>query len=74
MGLSPILLESLFTTILEIDRQGTTVQVVEQNSFATLEIAHRGYVLQTGKIVFDDTAVGLKSHDRIKIAYLGIAL
>lgn len=73
MGLSPILLESIFATILEINRQGTTVLLVEQNTFATLEIAHRGYVIQNGKIVFDDTAAGLKNNEMVKKTYLGIA-
>ena len=73
MGLSPILLESIFATILEINRQGITVLLVEQNTFASLEIAHRGYVIQTGKIVFDDSAAGLKDNDMVKKTYLGIA-
>lgn len=72
MGLSPILLESIFTTIREINRQGTTVLLVEQNTFATLEIANRGYVIQTGVILFDDTAAGLKNNDMVKKTYLGI--
>ena len=72
MGLSPILLESIFATILEINHQGTTVLLVEQNTLATLEIAHRGYVIQTGKIVITDTAAGLKSNEMVKKTYLGI--
>jgi branched-chain amino acid transport system ATP-binding protein len=72
MGLSPILLESIFATILEINRQGTTILLVEQNTFATLEIAHRGYVIQTGKIVIQDTAEGLKNNETVKETYLGI--
>ena len=72
MGLSPKLLESIFSTILEINRKGTTVLLVEQNTFATLEIAHRGYVIQTGKIVFDDSAKGLKNNEMVRKTYLGI--
>ena len=72
MGLSPILLESIFATIVEINQQGTTVLLVEQNTFATLEIAHRGYVIQTGKIVLEDTAKGLKNNEMVKKTYLGI--
>ena len=72
MGLSPILLESIFATILEINRQGTTVLLVEQNTLATLEIANRGYVIQTGRIVLSDTVENLKANDLVKKTYLGI--
>jgi branched-chain amino acid transport system ATP-binding protein len=72
MGLSPILLESIFTTIREINQQGTTVLLVEQNTMVTLEVAHRGYVMQTGRIVYQDTAAGLKSNDMVQKTYLGI--
>jgi len=72
MGLSPILLESIFATIREINQQGTTVLLVEQNTFATLEISHRGYVIQTGVIALEDTAAGLKANDMVKKTYLGI--
>jgi branched-chain amino acid transport system ATP-binding protein len=73
MGLSPILLESIFATIREINQQGTTVLLVEQNTMVTLEVAHRGYVMQTGRIVYQDTAAGLKSNDMVQKTYLGIA-
>jgi branched-chain amino acid transport system ATP-binding protein len=73
MGLSPILLESIFATIREINQQGTTVLLVEQNTMVTLEVAHRGYVMQTGRIVYQDTALGLKSNDMVQKTYLGIA-
>jgi branched-chain amino acid transport system ATP-binding protein len=72
MGLSPILLESIFATILEINRQGTTVLLVEQNTMVTLEVAHRGYVIQTGRIVHADTAAGLRTNAMVQKAYLGI--
>jgi branched-chain amino acid transport system ATP-binding protein len=72
MGLSPKLLESIFATILEINQKGTTVLLVEQNTLATLEIAHRGYVIQTGRIVIDGTAARLKANDMVKKTYLGI--
>ena len=72
MGLAPKLLESIFTTIRDINRQGTTVLLVEQDTFATLEIAHRGYVIQTGKIVFDDSAKGLKNNEMVRKTYLGM--
>ncbi len=73
MGLAPKLLENIFTTIHEINRNGTTVLLVEQNTLVSLEIAHRGYVLQTGEIVLTDTARGLKSNDMVKRTYLGMA-
>jgi branched-chain amino acid transport system ATP-binding protein len=72
MGLSPILLESIFATIREINRLGTTVLLVEQNTFATLEIANRGYIIQTGQIILQDTAANLKNNEMVKKAYLGI--
>ncbi|MGA9397912.1 MAG: ABC transporter ATP-binding protein [Anaerolineaceae bacterium] len=72
MGLAPKLLESIFTTIQEINRQGTTVLLVEQNTLVSLEVAQRGYVLQTGEIVLADTARGLKSNDMVKRTYLGM--
>jgi branched-chain amino acid transport system ATP-binding protein len=72
MGLSPKLLESIFATIVEINQKGTTVLLVEQNTLATLEIANRGYVIQTGRIVISDTAIGLKANDMVKKTYLGI--
>jgi branched-chain amino acid transport system ATP-binding protein len=72
MGLAPILLESIFATITEINRQGTTVLLVEQNTLMTLEVAQRGYVLQTGEIVLQDTAEGLKANEMVKKTYLGI--
>jgi len=73
MGLSPILLESIFATIMEINRQGTTVLLVEQNTLASLGIAHRGYVIQTGRIVISDTAAALRSNELVQKTYLGIA-
>ncbi len=72
MGLSPILLESIFATIVDINRQGTTVLLVEQNTLATLEVAHRGYVIQTGRIVISDSAAGLKNNEMVRKTYLGI--
>ena len=56
MGLSPILVEAIFRIIREINEQGTTVLLVEQNALMALSVAHRGYVLQTGEIVLSDTA------------------
>ncbi len=71
MGLAPVLVEQNFEIIREVNQQGTTVFVVEQNARMALSIADRGYVLQTGKIVLADTAKGLMSNPRMQEAYLG---
>ncbi len=73
MGLSPLLVERVFEIIQEINRQGTTILVVEQNATVALSIAHRGYVLQTGQIVIQDTAAHLLESEAIRKAYLGEA-
>lgn len=73
MGLSPLLVERVFEIIQEINRQGTTILVVEQNATVALSIAHRGYVLQTGQIVMQDTAARLLESETIRKAYLGEA-
>ena len=72
MGLAPILVEGIFDTIKEINKEGTTVLLVEQNALMALAIAHRGYVLQTGKIVLSDTAEKLAKNEMVQKAYLGI--
>ncbi len=71
MGLSPILVESIFNIITEINNQGTTVLLVEQNALMALGIANRGYVLQTGKIVLSDSAAKLRQDESVRKAYLG---
>ena len=71
MGLAPILLEQIFDTILDISRQGTTILLVEQNAYMALSIAGRGYVMETGGIVLEDTAQGLLSNENVRRAYLG---
>ena len=71
MGLSPILVESIFSIITEINSQGTTVLLVEQNALMALGIANRGYVLQTGKIVLSDSASKLRQDESVRKAYLG---
>jgi branched-chain amino acid transport system ATP-binding protein len=72
MGLAPILVETIFRTIVEINRLGTTVLLVEQNALMALSIAHRGYVLETGTIVLSDTAANLQLNEQVQKAYLGI--
>jgi branched-chain amino acid transport system ATP-binding protein len=71
MGLAPILLEQIFDTIRDISRQGTTILLVEQNAYMALSIAGRGYVMETGGIVLEDTAQGLLSNENVRRAYLG---
>ncbi|MGD8813049.1 MAG: ABC transporter ATP-binding protein [Anaerolineales bacterium] len=72
MGLAPVLVESVFETIQEINQEGTTVLLVEQNAHMALQIANRGYVLQTGEIVLKDTAKGLRDNEEVQKAYLGM--
>ncbi len=71
MGLSPILVQTVFDTIQEIRKQGVTVFLVEQNAFMALNVADRGYVLQQGQIVLTDTAKNLLDNDLVRRAYLG---
>ena len=71
MGLSPILVEQIFETIVELNKQGTTILLVEQNARMALSIAHRGYVLQTGEIILHDTSAKLKEDPMIQKSYLG---
>jgi branched-chain amino acid transport system ATP-binding protein len=72
MGLAPVLVDQIFSIIQEINSQGTTILLVEQNALMALAIAHRGYVLQTGQIVLSDTAKGLSENEMVQKAYLGI--
>jgi len=72
MGLAPVLVEDVFDTILEINREGVTVLLVEQNANMALQVASRGYVLQTGEIVLSDTSEGLRQDETVQKAYLGM--
>ena len=72
MGLAPVLVELIFDTIQQINKEGVTVLLVEQNALMALAIAHRGYVLQTGEIVLSDTAENLKKDPTVQKAYLGV--
>lgn len=71
MGLAPLLVKEIFRIIQEINRAGTTILLVEQNARMALSIAHRGYVLETGRVVIADTAEALADMDEVKRAYLG---
>ncbi len=71
MGLAPILVEQVFETIERINREGTTILLVEQNANVALSVANRGYVIQTGRMVMSDTAAALLANPRLRDAYLG---
>ncbi len=72
MGLAPVLVEAIFDTIQQINKEGTTILLVEQNALMALSVAQRGYVLQTGEIVLHDTAKNLKKNKMVQKAYLGM--
>lgn len=72
MGLAPILVEGIFETIQKINKEGTTILLVEQNALMALSIANRGYVLQTGTIVLHDTAENLANNEMVQKSYLGV--
>lgn len=71
MGLAPILVQSIFDTICDISRQGITILLVEQNANMALSVAHRAYVLETGRVVLSGTAQEVRENPRIRAAYLG---
>jgi len=71
LGLAPILIQLVFETIKEINAAGTTVLLVEQNALQALNVAHRGYVLQTGHVVLSGDAASLRENETVRKAYLG---
>jgi branched-chain amino acid transport system ATP-binding protein len=71
MGLAPVLVEGIFEIIKKINAQGTTILLVEQNALMALEVARRGYVLQSGSLVLQDTSVNLMNNEMVKRVYLG---
>ncbi len=71
MGLSPILVEEIFSIISRINKQGTTILLVEQNAFMALQIADRGYVLETGRVVLSGPSEQLRADEKVRAAYLG---
>ena len=73
MGLAPIFVERIFETIVEINKQGTPILLVEQNALMALEVADRGYVLETGSIVLEGPAADLKTNEQVRKTYLGEA-
>jgi branched-chain amino acid transport system ATP-binding protein len=71
MGLAPIFVEKVFETIVEINKQGMTILLVEQNALMALEVANRGYVLETGTIALADDAQALRENEQVRKTYLG---
>ena len=71
LGLAPLLVQSIFDTIVKINTSGTTILLVEQNAHMALRIAHRGYVLETGEVILEGPSSELADNDRVKEAYLG---
>ena len=71
LGIAPLLVRDIFRNIVEINRRGTTVLLVEQNAHMALSIARRGYVLETGRVVLEDEAAKLAANDEVRAAYLG---
>jgi branched-chain amino acid transport system ATP-binding protein len=71
LGLAPNLVQEIFRTIESINREGTTVLLVEQNAHMALRVAHRGYVLETGEVALSDRAENLLRNEAVRSAYLG---
>ncbi len=71
MGLAPVLVDSIFATIQQLHKDGTTILLVEQNARMALQVASRGYVLQSGVVVLSDTAQTLRQNEMVRKAYLG---
>jgi branched-chain amino acid transport system ATP-binding protein len=72
MGLAPIFVEKIFEIIQEINQQGTTILLVEQNALMALDVASRGYVMETGTIALADDAKSLRENEKVKQTYLGV--
>ncbi|TAM92312.1 ABC transporter ATP-binding protein [bacterium] len=71
LGLSPLLVQTIFSIIQDINKRGVTILLIEQNARQALQIAHRGYVLETGSITMEDTAANLLASEEVRAAYLG---
>jgi len=71
MGIAPILVERIYETIVEINRQGMTILLVEQNANYALEVSSRGYVLETGRVAIEDESASLRENPQVQAAYLG---
>jgi branched-chain amino acid transport system ATP-binding protein len=72
MGLAPIFVERIFETVVEVNKQGTPVLLVEQNALMALDVAHRGYVMETGRIPLEGPAADLRTNEKVRETYLGV--
>ena len=72
LGLAPIIIQQIFAIIRKVNADGTTVFLVEQNANQALRVAHRGYVMENGRVVMEDTAANLLQSDEVRSAYLGV--
>lgn len=72
LGLAPMLVQKMFEIVKEINQEGTTVLMVEQNVFHALSLSTKGYILENGRIVFEGPGPGLLKNDKVRQAYLGI--
>jgi branched-chain amino acid transport system ATP-binding protein len=73
MGLAPVLVEAIFDIIKKLNQEGTTILLIEQNAAKALQVANRGYVIETGQIVLHDKAENLRKNEMVRKAYLGIS-
>ena len=71
MGLAPIFVDRIFETVIEVNKQGTPVLLVEQNALMALDVAQRGYVMETGRIALEGPAAELKTNEQVRETYLG---
>ena len=74
MGLAPVLVETIFDTVENINKEGTTILLIEQNALMAFQIASRGYVIQTGQIVLEDQTENLQENEMVQKLYLGADL
>ena len=74
MGLAPIFVERIFETVVEVNKQGTPVLLVEQNALMALDVAQRAYVMETGRIALEGPAAELKTNEQVRKTYLGEGL
>ena len=73
LGLAPLMIQQIFSIITRINRdQGTTILLVEQNASLALKIAHRGYVMENGRIILTDSTKNLRGNEKVRSAYLGL--
>lgn len=72
MGLAPVMVDRVFSIIRDINKEGVTILLVEQNAHAALSVAQRGYVMETGTVLLEDRTANLLANDRVRQCYLGV--